>query len=200
MVMQQQEKRFQNILSAKTDQWRSEKFDLENLIIDLAEQLQVAENIINSPKNSLRIRLKNLEMENGELRLEILSLEEQIENRTAERDLIKQHLEKIIENVQEIKPIGSDESRKMVKELEEKITKAETEKLEMEERLKESRDNLIVAQRKAGESERMKENLLNELLIARNAVDAAESRALEMQEKVRWFEKNTMRKYVQGWR
>ena len=198
--MQHQEKRFQNILSAKTDQWRSEKFDLENLIIDLAEQLQVAENIINSPKNSLRIRLKNLEMENGELRLEILSLEEQIENRTAERDLIKQHLEKIIENVQEIKPIGSDESRKMVKELEEKITKAETEKLEMEERLKESRDNLIVAQRKAGESERMKENLLNELLIARNAVDAAESRALEMQEKVRWFEKNTRIKYLQGWR
>ncbi|XP_078434930.1 filament-like plant protein [Wolffia australiana] len=76
------EQRFLDELAERTDQWGSEKFGLEDLVIDLEKQLEMAEK-----NGGLRSKIRRLEMENGLLRLEILSLVEQLEVRTAERDL-----------------------------------------------------------------------------------------------------------------
>ncbi|GMY12581.1 filament-like plant protein 3 [Fagus crenata] len=101
---EEQERKITEVVAKKTHEWESTKSELETQFAELQVQLQAAKaEAATSINSDLRPKLEAAEKENSALKLELLSLAEEIEIRIMERDLStqaaetasKQHLESI---------------------------------------------------------------------------------------------------------
>lgn len=101
---EEQEQKITELVSKKTREWESTKYELERQLAELHVQLQTAKaETAASVDSDLRPKLEAAKKENSALKLELLSRVEEIEVRIMERDLStqaaetasKQHLESI---------------------------------------------------------------------------------------------------------
>lgn len=213
---EQQEERLQDALGDRADQWRSEKFSLEIRILELEAQLEAAEKkIARRPQldalamenSDLRLRILSLAeqlhlqtvesakkvsaLEAECRRLQALARESSSGDLTWEIDLMDDFLEmeRLVASPERETRNGSPEAElgdllERTAELEEKAEAAETEKSDMGKLLAQARDRLEVTQRQPEEAERKADDLRSQSQMT------GDSRARELQEKVRRLEKN----------
>ncbi|KAJ9146300.1 hypothetical protein P3X46_028582 [Hevea brasiliensis] len=101
---EEQEEKAYEAVARKTCEWESTKSKLENQLLELKRKAEAAESeSLLQIDPELRYKLECLEKENASLKLELLTLSEELEVRTIERELStqaaetasKQHLESI---------------------------------------------------------------------------------------------------------
>ncbi|MQL79394.1 hypothetical protein Taro_011828 [Colocasia esculenta] len=100
---EEQEERIQDEIIKKTNEWESEKFELQSQIIELEAQLETAKEVSSSFCRDLQMKIQAIEKENTVLKFQLHAKSEELNIRTLVGELStrsaeaasKQHLESI---------------------------------------------------------------------------------------------------------